>query len=216
MRPRAWSANRSISQRRSRPLRQAPARRRAWSLSFTRQPAIRSTPFRSTASELLSPRRPKPDSWHARHYCHLQWRQTPISLRASGTLSQDVEPDGSSATAVTSSVNPKRRRSIGHLHSHRNLRPPGQGTPTGQVTFVGTTTGDNARHRDSRIATGKPLFPISNLSVETHTGMVRIMPATARSSPAPARSTKWSTRSALLPPLSFLPRTPPWSVSPLR
>ncbi len=84
-----------------------------------------------------------------------------------GTVSQQIEPVDSTATAVASSLNPSvEGQSVTFTATITSVQP-GQGTPTGQVTFVDTTTG--ATLDTETLVNGVASFPTSALSVETHT-----------------------------------------------
>ena len=93
---------------------------------------------------------------------------------SAGSVTQVVEPDGSSATGVTSSLNPSvAGQSVTFTATVTSVQP-GQGTPTGQVVFVDTTTGTTLD--TETLVNGVASFSTSSLSVETHTITVNYVP----------------------------------------
>ena len=88
---------------------------------------------------------------------------TPTSRPRHRRPDADGQP-GATATALGSSVNPSRVRSVGYVHRDRRCDAPASGTPTRDGDVQGRR--DDARHRHAERRHGD--FTTSALAVATH------------------------------------------------
>ncbi|HEV8059046.1 MAG TPA: Ig-like domain-containing protein, partial [Gemmataceae bacterium] len=87
---------------------------------------------------------------------------------STGSVDQVVDPVGSTTTTIASSVNPSvAGQSVTFTVTVTSVQP-GQGTPTGTVTFVDTTTGTTLG-TGTLDGNGQATFTTSTLSTESHT-----------------------------------------------